>query len=148
MDIQINVAGAASYPNRFATDVSVNNPAPYLYVWPPPVILIPLQLRYYGSQPDIATPETSTTIPWFPCQNYLNTRLLGELYALNSKLEMAGAYLGDGPLGAAGILRRWLQLQGDREMTGSRLVMDRRFFSSGGQSFPLSKIDAGTSGGT
>lgn len=143
MDIQINVAGAANYPNRFATDVSVNNPVPYLYIWPPPIIVIPMMLRYFGTQPDISTPETSTTVPWFPCQNYLNTRLLGELYALNGKLDMAGTYLGDSPLGAPGILRRWLQLQGDKEMTGSQIVMDRRFFGGGGQSFPPSKITGG-----
>lgn len=148
MDIQINVAGAANYPNRFATDVSVNNatatpPGPYLYIWPPPIIVIPLQLRYYGSQPDIATPETSATIPWFPSQNYLNTRLLGELYALNGKLDMASTYLGDGPVGAAGILRRWLQLQGDKEMTGSQVVLSRTYFGSGGQAFPPSKITGG-----
>lgn len=143
MDIQINVAGAANYPNRFATDVSVNNPVPYLYVWPPPIIVIPMQLRYYGTQPDIVTPETSSTIPWFPCQNYLNTRLLGELYALNGKLDMASTYLGDGPVGAAGILRRWLQLQGDKEMTGSSIVLNRIYFGSGGQAFPPSKITGG-----
>ncbi len=143
MDIQINVAGDASYPNRFATDVSVNNTTPLLYVYPPPLFNITLQLRYYGTQPDITTPETSSTIPWFPCQNYLNARLLGELYSINSKIELASQYLGDGPLGAAGILRRWLQLQGDKEMTGDSVILDERYFSAGGQSFPPSKITGG-----
>ncbi len=143
MDIQINVAGAADFPDRFASDVSVNNPVPFLYIYPPPNILITLQLRYYGTQPDITSPETSSTIPWFPSQSYLNARLLGELYALNAKAEMAAMYLGDGPVGAAGILRRWLQLQGDREMTGSSIVMDRRFFGGGGQRFPPSKVTGG-----
>ncbi len=143
MDIQINVAGAANFPDRFASDVSVNNPVPFLYIYPPPNMLITLQLRYYGTQPDITSPEASSTIPWFPSQSYLNARLLGELYALNSKPEMASMYLGDGPVGAAGILRRWLQLQGDREMTGSSIVMDRRFFGGGGQRFPPSKVTGG-----
>ena len=144
MDIQINVAGAADFPNRFATDVSLNdNPTPVAYFYPPPNIAIPIQIRYYGTQPDITTPETSSTIPWFPCQSYLNSRLLGELYALNAKQEMASMYLGDGPVGAAGILRRWLQLQGDREMTGQSVILDRRFFGGGGQRFPPSKVTGG-----
>lgn len=143
MDIQINVQGAADFPNRFATDVSVNNPVPYLYVYPPPNQVIPLMLRYWGTQPDIATPETSAVIPWFPFQSYLNTRLLGELYALNAKPELAQLYLGDTPVGAAGQLRRWLQLQGDREMTGSQVVLDRRYFGSGGQTYPPSKVTGG-----
>ena len=143
MDIQIDVQGSADFPNRFATDVSVNNPVPYLYVWPPPSQVIPLQLRYYGTQPDITTPETSSIVPWFPCQNYLNTRLLGELYSLNTKLDLAQVYLGDGPIGSAGILRRWLELQGDKEMIGSQVVLDRRYFGSGGQTFPPSKATGG-----
>ncbi len=144
MDIQINVAGAADFPDRFASDVSLNdNATPVMYFYPPPNMAIGIQIRYYGTPTDITTPESSSTIPWFPSQSYLNARLLGELYALNAKPEMASMYLGDGPVGAAGILRRWLQLQGDREMTGQSIILDRRFFGGGGQRFPPSKVTGG-----
>jgi len=34
-------------------------------------------------------------------------------------------------------------LQGDKEMTGDSIILDERYFSAGGQSFPPSKITGG-----
>ena len=150
MDIQINVVGAADFPNRFATDVSVSNPVPFLYVYPPPSQSITLQMRYYGTRPDIVSPEVSSTTPWFPCQAYLRARLRGELYNMKGAAEKAAVYLGmnvpasmASPISAPAILRHWLQLQGDKEMTGSQVVLDRRYFGSGGQAFAPSKVTGG-----
>lgn len=152
MDLQLNVQGAATFPNRFATDVSINNAAPappYLYVYPPPNLTIPLQIRYWGSQPDIVSPETSSVVPWFPCQSYLRARLRGELWNLKGNVAKAAAYLGEGPPGAQSpisapaILRQWLELQGDKEAVSQQVILDGRFFGTGGQNFGPSKSTGG-----
>ena len=128
------VGAAAAAPTNWTTDVSLTPPV--LYVWPPANATIPLKIRYYGSFTDIVTPETSSAVPWFPCQGYLSSRLLGELYALNSKNEMAQLYLGDTPVGAAGILRRYLFVQGDRQSDAQQILSDRRMYGQMSNPFP------------
>lgn len=126
LDNLVASGAAAAIPNNFTTDVSLS--PPNLYVWPPASGNFTLPIRYYTSFADIVSPETSSQIPWFPCQAYLNTRLLGELYALNSKQELAALYLGDTPVGAQGILRRYLYIQGDRGSDSQQILSDRRMF--------------------
>jgi hypothetical protein len=139
-DALINATGIANYPYNYATDVSTT-PAS-LYVYPPPNASIDLTIRYYGTLPEIANPETSPTVPWFPCQSYLSTRLRGELMAIARNPSYV-TFLTDTPAGAPGILRRWLQLQGDREATAQQIILDRRWFGSGGTRYPASKITGG-----
>jgi len=139
-DMLVNVSGSANYPNQYATDVSTS--PPQLFVYPPPSFLIPLQIRYYGTLPEIATPETSSVIPWFPFQQYLIKRLAGELMAITGD-PRADAFLGDSPGGAEHMLRKYLNLQGDREDTASMVRLDGRFFGRGGTTFPPSKVTGG-----
>jgi hypothetical protein len=139
-DRLINVSGTADYPNQYATDVSQTPPA--LFVYPPPQLLIPLQVRYYGSFPEITTPETSSTVPWFPFQTYLIKRVAGELMAIAGD-PRADSYLGDSPGGAEHMLRKYLNLQGDREDTASKVQLDARYFGPGGIMFPPSKVTGG-----
>lgn len=139
-DALINTVGISSYPNVYSTNVALTPPGFYLY--PPPNLSITLNIRYYGTLPEIVTPETSTTIPWFPNENYLLKRVTGEL------MQIAGdprseSFLGDGPGGAIGILRRWLNLQGDKEDTAQVVQLDRRWFGGGGGNFGPSKITGG-----
>lgn len=146
LDALINTVGSANFPTDYATDISpltLSPPAnPLLYLFPPPITAISLQIRYYGSQPDIPSPETSTQVPWFPDQIYLIRRLAGELMAITGD-PRANSFLGDGPSGAVGMLRRWLELQGDKEDTASSLILDPRVFGMGGGTFPPSKITGG-----
>ena len=144
IDALINTTGIANYPNVYATDVSptTSGGVPLLYVYPPPVLVIPLQVRYYLQQTDIATPETSSAIPWFPYQQYLIKRVAGELF-MDAGDPRAEQYLGDGPAGCVGMLRRYLNLQGDTEDTIKQVQLDARYFGSGGGCFPPSKITGG-----
>lgn len=145
LDYLINTTGIANYPTNYATDISpqsVPGSNAYLYVYPPPIIPITLQLRFFGSQPEIATPETSSVVPWFPNQTYLVRRLAGELMAITGD-PRSTSFLGDGPSGCMGILRKYLELQGDKEDTGSSMVLDPRFFGLGGAAFPPSKVSGG-----
>ena len=79
--------------------------------------------------PDIVNPSTSTAIPWFPNQTYLLTRLAGEVMRLTND-KRTDDYLGEGPVGAQGLLNRYLKLVNDDEDRAKRVTLDRRFFSN------------------
>lgn len=61
--------GSSNYPDRYAIDVSTSPQTLLLY--PPPSITNTLTVNYYPQMPDITTPETDTSTPWFPNQEYL-----------------------------------------------------------------------------
>ncbi len=68
--------GISNYPERWATDMAVASggaitspaTAPNIYFYPPPAQALSVTVRYRPQTGDIATPETSTVIPWFPNQ--------------------------------------------------------------------------------
>src|SRR2546425_935766 len=73
IDMMVEQAGLSNFPTFFATDMSlsgeVNNGVtgvPVALFWMPPSGAYPMTIRYFSQMPDITTPETSTTIPWFP----------------------------------------------------------------------------------
>jgi hypothetical protein len=80
----VQQAGLNAYPENYAVDNSpiANGLPPNMYVWPPAGGAYPVTAVYYSQMPDIATPETSAVIPWFPFQTYLLRRLTGELMKL------------------------------------------------------------------
>lgn len=137
-DMLVQQAGLQNYPVFFWTDMSrsqaTNNATgavPVMLFWEVPSGAYPATVRYYSQMPDIATPETSATVPWFPNQDYLITRTAGELMK-DADDERAPAYLGDEPMGAKGILRNYLQMQGDKGNRAQSVKLDRRSF---GRSF-------------
>lgn len=118
-------AGFNAYPTVYATDMSLSPPA--LYVWPPSNGSLPLTVRYYAQLSDITQPETSATVPWFPNQDYLVTRLAGELMKIADD-ERWEAFLGGSDAGAQGILDRYLKLSDDKETRAQRVTLDKRYF--------------------
>ncbi len=135
-DLLVQQAGLNSYPSMFATDMSQH--PPQIYVWPPPSAAYPLSIRYFGSMPDIATPESSTTIPWFPNQAYLITRLAGEMMRISDD-ERAPAFLGSSDEGAQGILDRYLKLKDDGSDRANFVRLDRRYFGAAFNKLPNTK---------
>jgi hypothetical protein len=126
----VQQAGNQSYPYIFATDMSSappNGPNPILVVWPPASGAYQCMIRYRRQMPDITTPETSTTIPWFPNAQYLRTRLAGELMKTTDDTRWE-AFLGDGPHGAQGILNRYLKMKDDANDRAQTVKLDRRRF--------------------
>lgn len=117
--------GMNSLPSQFATDMTVS--PPNLFVWPPPNGAYPLTIRYQRQMPDIATPETSAVVPWFPNQAYLKTRLAGEVMQITDD-ERASAFLGESDTGAQGLLKRYLNLKDDRTNRAETVKLDRRTF--------------------
>lgn len=143
-DQQVQQAGVQSYPYMYATDLSLsdetqnNDATPVMYVYSPPSGAYPVTVRYYRQMPDIVTPETSATVPWFPNQQYLITRLAGELMQITAD-DRVTQFLGDGPAGAQGILRRYLELKDDRTSRAQRVTLDRRRFGRNWSRLPTTK---------
>ena len=139
-DNMIQVPGLTNYPLNFATDPSQSPPV--LYCWPPPSGSFVTQMRYYAQMPDIATPESSSTIPWFPNQTYLIRELAGRLLLeLTNDPERAQMFLGDDPgkLGSAALLREYLRLQADDEGRSKTVKLDRRYFGPSWGRLPMTK---------
>lgn len=134
-------AGFNSYPTNFYVDIAPTTVGgvPQLYVWPPASGAYTVTLRYYPRMADIATPETSTTVPWFPNQNYLITRLSGELMKITND-DRKDTFLGDSPAGSVGILRAYLKLKDDPEGRVNTVQLDRRLFGPGFRKLPNTKL--------
>jgi hypothetical protein len=131
-DNMVQQAGNQSYPYIFATDVS-QSPA-NLLVWPPASGAYQCLIRYYRLMPDIATPETSATVPWFPNTRYLRTQLGAELMGItddsrrNEWLERADA-----------ILQKYLKNKDDNSDRAITVKLDRRRFRNNFSRLPDTK---------
>ena len=113
--------GLTDFPNAWTTDTSTT-PA-NLYVWPPSSGGYAATLRYYRNMPEITTPETSSTVPWFPSSQFLRTRLAAELMQLTDD-ERYQQFLAN----ADAILERFLKMKDDPEGAVKRVALDRRRF--------------------
>lgn len=131
-DNMVMTAGFQSYPYIFATDVS-QQPA-NLLVWPPASGAYQCMIRYYRLMPDIATPETSSAIPWFRNTNYLRVQLAAELMGItddtrrNEWLERATS-----------ILQAYLKLKDDNSDRAIEVKLDRRRFRPNFSRLPNTK---------
>jgi len=101
------------------------------FVWPPPSISVPVTIHYFRLMPDIPAPESSSVVPWFPYQQYLITRLTGEMMALADDTRAAD-FLTDNAQqnsqGAGVLLRRYLTMKDDPEGRAKTVELDRRRF--------------------
>jgi len=136
-DASVQQAGLQNYPYWYATFLE-ESPAGIVF-YPPPSGAYSTMVRYQRQMPDIANPEVSSTVPWFPNQQYLRTRLAGELFAITDD-ERAVAYLGDTEIGAQGILQRFLKLANDNENRSQMVKMDRRTFRPNNNALPVTKL--------
>lgn len=134
INAMVYTPGLQNYPQLFATNMSVAVPGvtgPDLYVWPPSNGAYTLIIGYQKQMADIVTPETSATVPWFPNNNYLITRLAGELMKLTND-DRVDAFLGSdqerNPGGAGTILRAYLGLKDDNEGSVKTVTLDKRRF--------------------
>ena len=135
-DHLLQTPGFQDLPDRYATDMSQTPPV--MYVYPPPSAGYPVLVRYRRQMPDVTTPSTNTGTPWFPNSVYLYTKLAGEIMKITDD-ERANLFLDGSDMGAEGILRKYLQLQGDQESRSQRVRLDRRRFGSSGDNLPPTK---------
>lgn len=143
-DKLVQQAGFSSYPVQMYVDVSPMSaqlPA-NMYVWPPAAGGYIYYARYYPQMAQIAIPETSSTVPWFPNTNYLITRLAGELMKITND-QRAVLFLGDNdettPLGAGCILRKYLDMKDDAETAPKTVMLDRQRFGPAFSRLPNTK---------
>lgn len=129
-DAFVQTPGFNSYPRYYTTFMEVE---PFTFkVWPPASGAYPMTMRYRKLQPAIATPETSTEVPWFPQQSYLRTRLAGELMQLTND-DRWEAFLSDNedahPGGAGVLLNKYLKMKDDQANRPKTVTRDRRRFN-------------------
>ena len=141
-DMLVQQAGVSNFPIFYWTDMTLQGETndgtqgvPVMLFWMPPSGAYQVVLRYFAQMPDIAIPSTSNVVPWFPNQNYLITRVAGELMK-DADDERTTAYLSDNeeayPNGAGTILRKYLQMKDDKGDRAQVVQLDRRRF---GRSF-------------
>lgn len=138
----VQQSGLASYPTAYATDMSQTPPV--MYVWPPASGGFPVTAGYFTQPVDITTPETSTTVPWFPSSLYLLRRLAGELMTLTND-DRVDKFLGsedpalDTEGSAASILRKYLKMKDDMGGKVHTVQLDRRSFGRNFSRLPNTK---------
>lgn len=135
-DAMVQQSGLQSYPVFYATDMSptADGDPPVVYFWPPPSGAYPVTLRYQPQMADIATPETSTDVPWFPNQQYLITRLAGEMMRIADDSRQ-----GDYVQQARDELTEYLRMKDDSEGRAKTVKLDRRWFSPNFNNLPNTK---------
>ena len=136
-DMLVEQSGVSNFPIFYWTDMTLMGETndgtmgvPVMLFWMPPSGAYATTLRYYSASTDIANPSTSTAVPWFPNQNYLITRVAGELMK-DADDERATAYLSEDdryPNGAGVILRKYLQMKDDKGDRAQVVQLDRRRF--------------------
>lgn len=131
-DALVQQAGISNYPLNFATDRSTS-PAS-LMVWPPPGGSYIANIRYYKDPDDITTPETSTTVPWFPNQSYLINKLSAAMMGLSGDKRQA-----DFNQMADATLKSYLLMQSDDDGRAKTVQLDRRRFGRSFDRLPNTK---------
>ena len=129
----VQTPGFSSYPYNYATDLSQSPPV--MFVWPPASGSYPCTHRYQKLMADIATPETSNTVPWFPNTTVLQRSVTGRLMGLTGDTRQPD-YMSEDferyPMSWKAILSGWLKNSSDREGAVKTVGLDRRRF---GRSF-------------
>jgi hypothetical protein len=131
-DDLVNTTGFNSYPNYYATDMATTPPV--MYVWPPASGSYPVTARYYKQMADIATPETSSTVPWFQNAQYLITELSARLMDLTDD-DRKEAKRHE----AKDLLTHYLKMEGDRGGKVNQVQLDRRVFRNNFNRIPDTK---------
>lgn len=122
-DQLITTQGFTSQLVFYAVDDS-QSPA-QIYFWPPPNGAYTVNVRYARLRPDIITPETSATAPWFPNQQYLIDELTAQMMEITND-DRADSF----HTKAAAHLKKWLTMQRDAESYAQTVKLDRNRFGT------------------
>jgi hypothetical protein len=128
---RVNVGAAAmANPTTWASDPASG----VLYLYPMPNSTIAFTLRYWSQPPDIASPATSSVVPWFPDSDYLLTALAADVMRLTDDTRQP-QYAAE----AQSKLQAFLKMQGDRE-NHARTIKLGNSFAGGSGRLPPSKV--------
>jgi hypothetical protein len=121
----------ANYPYEFMTilvdetTAIAQNSAGQLFIYPQSSGAITLTHRYMVKQPDIASPETSAVIPWFPDQDYLIHATATRLMKITDDTRYE-RFIAEGEK----MLRIHLIMEGDEQQVVKSVRLDPRRFHS------------------
>jgi hypothetical protein len=120
-DALVQQPGFSSYPSCYAVDTSTD---PWgLYIWPASSGAYQAFGRYRKQTTDLTSPQTSSSVPWFPNQTYLVTRIAAEMMAITGD-NRREQFLRE----SENILRRYLDLEGNSATFAARVMLDNRRF--------------------
>ena len=131
-DALVQQGGIQNFPEFYAMDFSTTPVS--CFVWPPPNGAYFTTIRYFKQPQDIATPETSTTVPWFPNQKTI-------LHFLTSAMqELADDDKADATqLKGEAALTKYLKMKDDPEGRAKKISLDRRSFGRSFNRIPNTK---------
>ena len=107
----------------YAVDDS-QSPAQIMF-WPPPNASYTVYIRYEKASSDMTSPESSSTVPKFPLQQYLIWELSARMMDLSDDDRVDKFHEK-----ARVLLSKWLTVQRDMEGTVLRVKLDRNKFST------------------
>ena len=118
----------SNYPYEFATDLQPQAATPntgvaLLYVYPQSSGQITLTHRYMIRRADLTTPESSSSIPWFPDQDYLIHATAMRLMKITDD-QRYDRFVQDGE----DMLRTHLIMEGDEQQVVKEVKLDARRF--------------------
>lgn len=122
-DTFVQQPGNQSYPSRFYVDVS-KSPME-LYVWQPAAGAYAATVRYQPVPDPIVTPETSTSVPWFPNTQLLIDMVSENLMRITNDDRLAG-FVGMNEMN----LTKYLKMKDDPETGVKRVTLDREYFGA------------------
>ena len=127
-DAEFKDPSIANYPYEYATDLSVeaqtdSGGAGQIYIYPQSSGAISLTHRYMVFRPDIPTPESSATVPWFADQLYLVKRTAMWLMTLSDDTRQP-EFLKE----TDEMLRPYLIMEGDEQQVVHAIKLDPRRF--------------------
>jgi hypothetical protein len=136
-DAEFKAPSMSNYPYEYATDLSTDaqvwsggtqgsgtiTSAGQLFIYPQSSGTITLTHRYMSNQPDIATPETSSTIPWFPFTQYLIRQTAALMMGVTGD-DREATYLAENEK----MLRPFLIMEGDEQATTHQIKLDPLHF--------------------
>lgn len=126
-DAEFKDPSIANYPYEFATDLSpqATGGLGLLFIYPQSSGQITLTHRYMIQRADIATPETSALIPWFPDTDYLIQATAYRMMRITDDARH-DAFLAE----ADKMLRIHLIMEGDEQAVVKSVMLDPRRFRS------------------
>lgn len=136
-DAEPQQSGLSNYPYEFATDLSevATGGLGKMYVYPKTPTPYTLTHRYYLKQPQIASPETSATVPWFEDQDYLMAATAMRMMRITDD-----ARYDKWEADSEAMLRKHLMTEGDEQQVVKEVKLDPRRFHVGGRVKPT-KLD-------
>jgi hypothetical protein len=118
-DSLIQNTGGSSYPYSYATDPN----SAVIFFYPNPTIAANITLRYMSLPADIATPETSSSIPWLPYSRYLIHAVATEMMKITDDTRFAEFWNAGEEM-----LKSYMKMDNDNQNYAQQVKLDRRHF--------------------